>query len=70
MAAPHVAGAIALLFSYREKQRSQKSDWKQFNAEQIRKAIWRGSQNYTGQWNPGFGWGILDVELFFHHLKL
>jgi subtilisin family serine protease len=68
MAAPHVTGAIALLFSYRMKQHSQISNWRQFNAAQIQAAITQASQNYSGNWHPGMGFGILDVERLFREL--
>jgi endonuclease G len=60
MAAPHVAGAIALLFSYWEKCRATTIEWAQFNTVQIQQAITQGSQSYSGHWHSGVGYGILD----------
>ncbi len=68
MAAPHVTGAIALLFSLWEKQRTQIPNWQQYNAAQIQAAITQRSQNYNGNWHPGIGFGILDVENFLRDL--
>jgi len=62
MAAPHVTGAIALLFSHWSKQSSRISDWKQLNAAQIRAAISQVTQNYNGRWYPGMGFGAIDAE--------
>ena len=68
MAAPHVSGAIALLFSYWQKRRSADSNWRQFNSAQIQAAITQGSQNFTGRWHEGYGYGILDIDQFFRQL--
>jgi subtilisin family serine protease len=62
MAAPHVTGAIALLFSKREKQRFTKPGWERINAAQIRAAITQVTQNFNGNYIPGMGFGLLDVE--------
>ena len=68
MAAAHVTGAIALLLSYREKQHLRASDWRQFNAAQIQAALTQASQDYSGKWHPGMGFGVLDVEGLFREL--
>ncbi|MCB8978738.1 MAG: S8 family serine peptidase [Ardenticatenaceae bacterium] len=68
MAAPHVAGAIALLFSHWFKQRSKIPHWQQFNAAQIRAALTQLTQNYNGNWHPGMGYGVLDAEKIFLEL--
>lgn len=60
MAAPHVTGAVALLFS-----RLHKTPGKvQVNARQVQKALTRTAQNFTGQHNKGFGFGALHVRDF------
>lgn len=63
--APHVTGAIALLFSHWEKKRSKIPDWKQLNAAQIRAALSQMTKSYNGFWNSGMGFGILDIEKLF-----
>lgn len=62
MAAAHVTGAIALLFSYWEKQSSRVQDWERLNAAQVRAAVNQMTMNYTGYWECGMGYGILDVQ--------
>lgn len=57
MAAPHVAGAIALLFS---RQKRLGGDLP--NAAQVRAAITQLTQSYNGRHTPGQGYGLLDVE--------
>jgi len=64
MSAPHVAGAIALLFSHRESQRAADPNVKQLNAAQIEKAIAHMTQNFNGNWTPSMGYGVLDIEKF------
>ncbi len=56
MAAPHVTGAVALLFA-RRRRNSQP----QLNAAQIRAALSQCLKNFNGRWQPGFGNGALDV---------
>jgi len=55
MAAPHVAGAIALLLSRAAKKGQIPS------GNQIASALRQKTQNYNGQWNRGQGYGIIDV---------
>ena len=57
MAAPYVAGAIALLFSYLKKKGARLP-----NAAQIRAALTQQTQNFNGQFTPGRGFGVIDVE--------
>ncbi|MGE5602022.1 MAG: S8 family serine peptidase [Nitrososphaerales archaeon] len=57
MAAPHVTGAIALLFSRLSKQGSRLP-----NAAQIRAALTQQTQNFTGRFTPGGGYGVIDVQ--------
>lgn len=58
MAAPHVSGAIALLFSQHKKS----GVGAPLNAAQIRAAITQLSQCFTGRWDSGRGYGFLDVS--------
>jgi endonuclease G len=55
MAAPHVTGGIALLLS-----RSAKSGCVP-GGNQIASALRQRTQNYNGQWDPGQGYGVVDV---------
>lgn len=55
MAAPHVAGAIALLLSRTEKL------GKLPTSNQIASALRQKTQNYTGRWDRGQGYGVIDV---------
>ena len=55
MAAPHVTGAIALLLS-----RAAKAG-KVPGGNQIASALRQKTQNYNGRWNPGQGYGVIDV---------
>jgi endonuclease G len=64
MAAPHVAGAIALLFSHLAKQGGVLP-----NAMQIRAALTQQTQNFTGQFTPGGGYGVIDVEALVNALR-
>jgi endonuclease G len=57
MAAPYVAGAIALLFSYVRKKGGRLP-----NAAQIRAALTQQTQNFNGQFTPSRGFGVIDVE--------
>jgi endonuclease G len=58
MAAPHVSGAIALLFSYMSKHSSRVLP----NALQVRAALTQHAQNFSGHFTPSNGYGIIDVE--------
>lgn len=66
MAAPHVAGAIALLFSAQAKRikADPAAKLRQFNAAQIRAALGQTAQNYNGHATPSMGYGVLDVRKF------
>jgi len=55
MAAPHVAGAIALLLS-----RSRKAS-RSINGQQVAAALRQKTQNYAGRWDRGQGYGVVDV---------
>jgi subtilisin family serine protease len=56
MAAPHVAGAIALVLS-----RAMKSGGNLPTATQIASALRQKTSNYTSRWDRGQGYGIIDV---------
>jgi subtilisin family serine protease len=56
MAAPHVAGAIALLLS-----RTSKSG-RIPGGNQIVSALRQKTQNYNGRWDRGQGFGVVDVS--------
>lgn len=60
MAAPHVTGAIALLFSHLSKQGSTLP-----NAAQIRAALTQQTQNFSGRFTPSGGYGVIDVQALF-----
>lgn len=64
MAAPHVAGMIALLLSRREKQRAADSTGRtrQFNAAQIRAALCQNPQGFIGRATPASGFGVIDAK--------
>jgi subtilisin family serine protease len=55
MAAPHVAGAIALLLS-----RTSKSG-RSLGSNQIASVLKQKTQNHSGKWDRGQGWGVIDV---------
>ena len=57
MAAPHVTGALALVFSARAK-----AGGRQANAVQLLHQLKLTAQNFSPIHNPGFGNGILDAE--------
>lgn len=57
MAAPHVAGAIALLMSRRATQGGP-----QLNTNQVRAALSQSARGFNGRWNAARGWGMLDVK--------
>jgi endonuclease G len=57
MAAPHVAGAVALLLARRKRNKRE-----QLNAAQITQALTSRLKNYNGNWQDGFGFGGLDIE--------
>jgi endonuclease G len=56
MAAPHVAGAVALVLS---RAVELKRPWPVAN--QLRSALTQKTRNYNGQFDPGQGYGIVDV---------
>ncbi|MCX4137897.1 S8 family serine peptidase [Paraburkholderia sp. SEWSISQ10-3 4] len=64
MAAPHVTGALALVFSHRAKQLNQP----QHNARQLRAAL-ISTTRFSGVHNPGPGHGMLDAKALFDLLK-
>lgn len=70
MAAPHVAGAIALVLSARHKKCLLQAGKKQFNAIKIAGMVKRTSKNYNQIHNPGHGYGGLDTLAFFNEAAL
>jgi subtilisin family serine protease len=56
MAAPHVTGAVALLLSKMARTGGPIPTATQISAVLRQKTI-----NYSGQWSPGQGYGVLDV---------
>ncbi|HYC88038.1 MAG TPA: S8 family serine peptidase, partial [Thermoanaerobaculia bacterium] len=58
MAAPHVAGAIALLLSRKAKTGPLKTVPA---GNQIMSALRQKTQNYNGRWDRGQGYGVIDV---------
>lgn len=65
MAAPHVAGALALVMSHRHKQ----SGLPQYAANTLKQALKNTLQNFSHVHSPGFGHGVLDAEALFNELK-
>lgn len=59
-AAPHVAGAIALVFSARAQ-----AGLPQLNAKQIRLALLKTLRHLTPAWDNRTGFGELDAQAFF-----
>jgi endonuclease G len=57
MAAPHVTGAVALLLS-----RAAKTQQPIPTATQTASALRRKTRNYNSRWDPGQGYGVLDVK--------
>jgi endonuclease G len=57
MAAPHVTGAIALLFSLHKRTNTDIP-----NAVQVRAALIATAQNMNGHWNNESGYGLLDTQ--------
>jgi endonuclease G len=64
MAAPHVAGAIALALSLRKKSGKQ-----QFNANQLKAALKRTCKGANGVHHPAHGFGALDIAAFIQYVK-
>jgi endonuclease G len=58
MSAPHVAGAIALVLSKAYKTGDIPS------GNQIMSALRQKTKNYTGRWDRGQGYGVIDVAAF------
>jgi subtilisin family serine protease len=63
-AAPHVAGAIALMLSARVS-----SNAPQLNTSQIQVALRRSAKHYTGRWSGTTGYGELDVAALLGELN-
>lgn len=67
MAAPHVSGAVALLFSWVQKN----SEENQLNANQLRALIENAllKSDYSSGWTNKMGYGALDMEMIFEELR-
>ena len=63
MAAPHIAGLLALAFSKREKNQVVP----QLNSNQLKSALIKNVYNLNG-FNPGFGFGLVDAKKFMDNL--
>jgi endonuclease G len=61
MAAPCVTGAIALLFSARERQRQNSPEISQFTTSEIQQLIRETATSSDGTWNYDMGYGVLNV---------
>jgi subtilisin family serine protease len=68
MAAPHVAGAIALVMSRRHKDRQSTPGLQQFNARQLLDGLKHSARDRTFH-RRDWGRGKLDAEAFFHRMK-
>ena len=66
MAAPHVAGAIALLLSRAVQTAETREEWP--TASQIGTALRQNTQNYNGIWSPSQGYGVVDVAALLNAL--
>ena len=64
MAAPHVAGVIALAFSKRHKN----ADKMQYTTNQIRSALLSGVRQF-GPYHPRAGRGMICMDKFFRELE-
>lgn len=64
MAAPHVAGALALAMSFQHKE----NPTEQFNAQQLRTELNKTARFSTGVHHNGIGYGLLDAERLFREL--
>jgi endonuclease G len=62
MAAPHVAGAVALLFSHTAKRVAAGTAARQLNTNQVLAALGQVTENSSGRWTPTMGYGVLDAE--------
>lgn len=67
MAAPHVAGSIALLFSH-QKRKSVGEQGEVFNFAQVQKLLRQSTRGQKGRWHKGLGYGIVDVFKAFNNL--
>jgi subtilisin family serine protease len=64
VAAPHVAGVIALALSARAKQTGEP----QFNSNEIRTTLINSLRHFSPVWNERTGFGELEAAQFFGHL--
>lgn len=70
MAAPHVAGALALVMSGRHKKVQSDPTKKQFNATNLAGMLKRSARNFNKLHNKGTGYGGLDTLKFFNEADL
>ncbi len=62
-AAPHVSGAIGLIFSH-----CKKKNLPQFNSIQLQTLLTQFSSGFDGEWSKDIGYGSLDIESVFRQI--
>lgn len=69
MAAPHVAGALALLMSHWEKRQGEVEGWRRLNAVQMRAALVNTAQGFSGSHDNARGFGRLEVRALIDYFR-